>query len=272
MRKKIFSFFFLLISLNFYIFAQTHLLEEEAKYYRKLGLKAQKSGDLETALRFYQKAIQIDPYFSEVYNDLGVVYEALGDDKKAEENYLKAIEINPKNLAAYSNLALFYEKKGNLEKAAKYWRLRFKLGRRGELWREKAKQHLKILSTRFPELKKELLEDEMIELSKKISYQKQQKAEQAKELYKMGLSFFNQGKYSQAKREFQKIIRMSPSREILEKAKEMYKKSVKEEIKERFKTYVQQSLLYFEEDSYLLAGQQLKRALELVSEILKEQE
>ncbi len=256
----------------FSCFSETPLLEEEARYYRRLGLRAQENGDLETALRFYQKAIQIDPYFSEVYNDLGVVYEALGKDKGAEESYLKAIEINPKNLPAYSNLALFYEKKGKFDKAAKYWKLRFKLGRRGELWREKARQHLKILSSRFPQLKKDLLEDEMVDLSKKISYQKKKRAQEAKEFYEMGLSFFNQGKYSQAKKEFEKIIRMSPSKGMLMKAKRMYKKSVREEIKERFKSCVQQSLLYFEEDSYLLAGQELKKALGLISEILKEQE
>lgn len=118
------------------------ILQEQARDYRDEGFKLQEIGDLEGALKLYQKASQIDPKFYVVYNDLGILFEARGQPDEAESNYLKALKINPYYLSTYSNLALLYESKRDLEKAAYCWKKRVELGDANDPWTIKAKQRL----------------------------------------------------------------------------------------------------------------------------------
>ncbi|MDD5196154.1 MAG: tetratricopeptide repeat protein [Candidatus Omnitrophica bacterium] len=118
-------------------------LQKQAQLYRNEGLKSQNLGDLETALKLYQKAAGIDPEYAVVHNDLGVIYESQGDLERAEESYLRAIEIDPSYESAYSNLALLYEDRRDLQKAAYFWKKRVELGNPNDLWTWKAEKRLK---------------------------------------------------------------------------------------------------------------------------------
>jgi len=118
-------------------------LQKQARAYRKEGLDMQNLGNLESALTFYQKAVQLDPGYAVAYNDLGIIYETAGAVDLAEENYLKAVNINPNYLSAYSNLALLYENKRDLARAAYYWRRRADLGFADDPWTEQALRRLK---------------------------------------------------------------------------------------------------------------------------------
>jgi tetratricopeptide (TPR) repeat protein len=120
-------------------------LQSMARNYRKQGLTAQNSGDINTARKYYQKAIELDPYYAAPYNDLGVIYEAGGYIEKAEQSYLKTIEIDSDYLSAYTNLALLYENKRDLSKAAHYWQERAQLGQPDDPWTQKANQRLEDL-------------------------------------------------------------------------------------------------------------------------------
>ncbi len=117
-------------------------LQTEARNYRQQGVEYQRIGDLDTALAYYQKAIELDPAYTVAYNDLGIIYEAKDMPDRAEENYLKAIKMNPNYLSSYSNLALLYEGRRDLQKAADYWKMRIELGPVGDPWTEKAKIRL----------------------------------------------------------------------------------------------------------------------------------
>ncbi|MDD2679930.1 MAG: tetratricopeptide repeat protein [Candidatus Omnitrophica bacterium] len=115
---------------------------QQARMYRSEGFQFQESGDLASALKLYQKAVEIDPAYAVVQNDLGVLYEAQGDTDRAEESYLKAIKADPDYAGAYTNLALLYENKRELEKAAYFWRKRVELGNPDDFWTWKAGQRL----------------------------------------------------------------------------------------------------------------------------------
>ena len=117
-------------------------LKVQAREYRTAGLEYQKIGDIDNALVFYQKAVEIDPQYSVVYNDLGVLFDAKGMIDRAEENYLKAIAIQPNFLSPYTNLAILYETKRDLNKAAFYWKKRAELGHPDDLWTQRAKRRL----------------------------------------------------------------------------------------------------------------------------------
>ena len=148
-------------------------LQDFARKYREQGLVSQKAGDIETAMKYYQKALEFDPYYAAPYNDLGIIYEGAGYGDRAEENYLKAIEIDPNYLSAYTNLALFYENKRDLRKAAIYWEKRAQLGQANDLWTQKAAKRvedLRVVMSATP--LKDAREQEVIGFMKDISHNK----------------------------------------------------------------------------------------------------
>jgi len=71
-----------------------------------LGVIAQQSGHLESAIRLIEKAVKIAPDYHTAHNNLGNAYRNSGDYKKAENSYNRAIELNPEYGEAYFNQAL----------------------------------------------------------------------------------------------------------------------------------------------------------------------
>jgi len=118
-------------------------LAEQARLYRSQGFQMQTAGDLDSALAYYQKAVEIDPLYAVAYNDVGVIFEAKGEVARAEENYLKAVQLDPNLISGYSNLAFLYEGKRDLKKAEYCWDKRAKLGQADDPWTQKAIQRLR---------------------------------------------------------------------------------------------------------------------------------
>lgn len=147
-------------------------LQKTARIYRQQGLEMQRAGNLEGALSFYQKAIQLDPYYAIPYNDLGVIYEAAGELPRAEDSYLRSIQLDPAYLSAYSNLALFYEHKRDLKKAAYYWGKRAQLGLPDDPWTQKAEQRLDDIRLVLGEKVDSRRERQVMDLVRKTSDEK----------------------------------------------------------------------------------------------------
>jgi tetratricopeptide (TPR) repeat protein len=121
----------------------THKPLEKAIQLRQKGYRYQTDKDYDKALTYYQKAIQVDPYYATAHNDLGVIYYIyLNDTEKAIEEFKKALEINPNYLGAHTNLALIYEDLGRKEAAIKHWAERARLGDPEDYWTKLAKQKL----------------------------------------------------------------------------------------------------------------------------------
>ncbi len=166
-------------------------MQEMARDHRDEGLVLQKKGDLEGALAFYQKAVQMDPMYSVVYNDIGILYEANGSYKEAAQNYLRAIQLDPNYPSPYTNLAILYEQGRDLKKAEFYWEKRIKLGPPTDPWTKKAKQRLDDIKMVLAGSVQKSNEKDVLELTKKIAKQKTAEKQDNKILAK---SYFNKAK------------------------------------------------------------------------------
>ena len=148
-------------------------LQQQARLYRTEGMKFQELGDLDSALKFYQKAADLDPAYPEVYNDLGVIYEAVGMPERAEESYIQVLKIDPYFLSAYSNLALFYEGQRDLPNAAYYWKRRAELGAFDDPWTLKAEQRLAdIRLSLSQDPMSDLLKNDIVDLMREVGNEK----------------------------------------------------------------------------------------------------
>lgn len=135
-----------------------------AAEYRDRGLAYQKNGDMDTALGYFQKAMELDPTLAVAYNDAGVIYEAKGWNDKAKQAYGKAIEIDPTLSSPYYNLGSIYEKEGDFEKAIQYFKKRVLIGDWNDQWTIKARQELKSLGVDDPELRADFLDQHLASL------------------------------------------------------------------------------------------------------------
>jgi tetratricopeptide (TPR) repeat protein len=100
------------------------LIEEEGLNYYNEGVQAQKTGNFDTALASYQKAMVIgldaSNYRAYIFNNVGVIYSEKGDMDKAESMFLEALKIDPEYKPANFNIAVLYMKQGLCNKAMVY--------------------------------------------------------------------------------------------------------------------------------------------------------
>lgn len=96
---------------------------ERQKVYNQ-ALAAYKSKDYETALRGFNKVIELEGVSPDLFNDLAITYIHYQDYDKSIEMSQKALEIGSDEdlSASYFNLGLAYEKKGDIKSAKKYYK------------------------------------------------------------------------------------------------------------------------------------------------------
>ncbi len=92
---------------------------EKATY--NLASRYQASGDIKTALVLYERLVHFHPRSTLAYLNMGVIYNALGDADKARYLYQKVINIDPDNAEAYFNLGYLSETAGELKDALNYY-------------------------------------------------------------------------------------------------------------------------------------------------------
>jgi tetratricopeptide (TPR) repeat protein len=88
-----------------------------AMFYSNRGAELLRENDLEGALEWLRKAIQIDPELSYAWVNLGVALRRSGDREAAQEAYQRALEADARALPAYHNLAALMQHRGEEEAA-----------------------------------------------------------------------------------------------------------------------------------------------------------
>jgi tetratricopeptide (TPR) repeat protein len=67
-----------------------------------------KQNDAHSALRYYKKAVELDPDITDGLINLGNTYVALGEYEKAIESYKKELFFREESVKAYINLGVVY--------------------------------------------------------------------------------------------------------------------------------------------------------------------
>jgi protein O-mannosyl-transferase len=81
-----------------------------------LGMTYQEKGDIDAALKEYQKVIDLNPGIPNAYHNIGNLYFEKKDYKKAEEYFLQAISVDPYFGYSYATLMKIYQITGEQEK------------------------------------------------------------------------------------------------------------------------------------------------------------
>lgn len=248
-------------------------MSKQAVEYRLKGYQAQKSGDIENAVKYYQKAVALNPNYAIAYNDLGVVYEGKGWLDKAEWAYLKALQIDPNYVDVYSNLALLHERKNEIDKAIFYWKKRIQFGDPNNLWTQKAWQKLakyapeeiEKLEAEKRKLEEKKRKEEAKRLAEMMAKEEEKKKKQnallAKKYYRRANSLFKKGAYDKALSQTTEALKLTPDNQEVINLEKKIKIKIDEE---RIAAHFTQGMKYYQSGDYLNAGEEFKKMLELL--------
>jgi tetratricopeptide (TPR) repeat protein len=70
----------------------------------KMGIAYHQMLELDLARKYYERAIKLDPKYSEAVNNLGTIFYAKKNYRKAISQYKKALKLSPHSASIYSNL------------------------------------------------------------------------------------------------------------------------------------------------------------------------
>jgi tetratricopeptide (TPR) repeat protein len=102
---------------DFYISVLNEVKKVLPQYYNDLGFNYYKDGQLDRAISYYNKALEVEPRVALVYANRANAYSDKGELDRAIGDFSKAIEINPKDAALYHDRGSTYFKKGDLDRA-----------------------------------------------------------------------------------------------------------------------------------------------------------
>ena len=86
-----------------------------------LGLKSYEQGDIQSAITYFKRAIDLDPGFVDAYYNLGAIYKSQKNYYDAISSFQKAISINPGDYEVIFELASCYYEQKDFDKAKQYF-------------------------------------------------------------------------------------------------------------------------------------------------------
>ena len=86
-------------------------------FYNNRGIAHKEKGELDRAIKDFDRAIELNPEFAEAYNNRGVAYGIKWEVDKAIADFNKTIALNPAFVDAYCNRGNAYLLKGEIDKA-----------------------------------------------------------------------------------------------------------------------------------------------------------
>jgi Flp pilus assembly protein TadD len=102
---------------------RTRSLKDEqgfGAFYSNRGVELLMQDDMDAAMAYLLRAIEIDPDNSNNWTNLGVAYRRLNQMDQAEHAYKQALRRKRSDLSALNNLAILYQMTGKTKDAEKY--------------------------------------------------------------------------------------------------------------------------------------------------------
>ncbi|MDR3366565.1 MAG: tetratricopeptide repeat protein [Prevotellaceae bacterium] len=96
--------------------------------YYDMGVAHYDLGFTRQAVKYFQKAVDINPHDAAAYSNMGIACYDLGEKSRATACFQKAIDADPSYAAAYYNMGQAYRDLGNREQAATYYKKAAQLG------------------------------------------------------------------------------------------------------------------------------------------------
>lgn len=96
-------------------------LSAEAENALSHAMNAYRQGDLDTAIRYVDRGLAIDPLAFRLHYQLALLMGRKGDVFRAIQALETAVELNPKSFAALKNLAVLYQQAGFKHKSIEMW-------------------------------------------------------------------------------------------------------------------------------------------------------
>jgi tetratricopeptide (TPR) repeat protein len=101
--------------------------EDSSVLANKIGIAHHQQLQLDLARKQYERAIRLNPKYSEAINNLGTVYYAKKSYRRASSQYMKALRINPNSASVLSNLGTAYFARKKYKEAADTYEQALKL-------------------------------------------------------------------------------------------------------------------------------------------------
>jgi tetratricopeptide (TPR) repeat protein len=79
------------------------------------------AGNYKVAMALYSRLVHFHPKYALAYLNMGTILNALGDQQRARQFYLKVIDLDPDNGDAYFKLGYLSESQGDLSEAVNYY-------------------------------------------------------------------------------------------------------------------------------------------------------
>jgi tetratricopeptide (TPR) repeat protein len=89
--------------------------DKEELYDEAIDLYADQKYD--DAIIVYNRALEIDPHFTDAVHGLAMCHQAKGDLDAAIALTKRYLEQEPEDILAFTNLSMFYQKKGMIKEA-----------------------------------------------------------------------------------------------------------------------------------------------------------
>jgi len=170
--------------------------QRQAREEKEKGNMAYRKRDFETALRHYNKALELDPTDITYLNNIAAVYFEEKEYQKCIEKCEQAVEVGRENRADYKLIAKAFSRIGNCHRKMENWK-------QAKVYYEKS-----MSEHRTPEVKTILSDlEKKIKEEERKAYVDPAKAEEAKE---KGNEYFKNGDYAEAVKFYTEAIKRNP--------------------------------------------------------------
>ena len=100
--------------------ADQRVLDDKTRYFN-IASHYHRKKDYFEALKYYEKALRLDPHNARIYNNRALIYKEVGRGRDAINELLQAVRIDPTYVKAYNNLGLMYFLNGDMLSAIRHF-------------------------------------------------------------------------------------------------------------------------------------------------------